>query len=112
MTQAQGGFGVDRDALMKAIQELEDARDEAYQLAESATTISPGELTAKDVSTLRARQMFQERMTGDEKSLHAMADTIRKRLNEKIQAYKASLDEYHRADDNAAVDGQRLEGQV
>ncbi|RCW37474.1 hypothetical protein DFQ14_1282 [Halopolyspora algeriensis] len=112
MTQAQGGFGVDRDALMAAIKKLEDIRDRAEQLGQEALSMEPGELTAKDVSTLRARQMFQKRMTGGDGSLQSSADAIYTKLQEKIDAYRAVLGEYARADDNAAVDGQRLEGQA
>ncbi|RCW44672.1 hypothetical protein DFQ14_104262 [Halopolyspora algeriensis] len=102
-------FGVDTDALRKAIKELEKARDQATKLEQDAGGISPGELTAQDAHTQKARQMFQDRMTGGEGSLRSSASHIARKLQEKIDAYNATLEEYGRAEDNATADAQHIE---
>ncbi|ASU80521.1 hypothetical protein CDG81_22100 [Actinopolyspora erythraea] len=100
---SQDGFGVDYDKLREAIKELIAARDEAGYLEQQAGVITPGELTAMDGTTERAREAFQQRMTGDEGSLRSAARDIRKILQEKIEAYNAVLNEYGLAEENASV---------
>ncbi|SDP81337.1 hypothetical protein SAMN04487905_109198 [Actinopolyspora xinjiangensis] len=100
---SQDGFGVDYDKLREAIKELITARDEALDLEQQTQNISPGELTAMDGTTERAREAFQQRITGDEGSLHSAARDIREKLEEKIEAYNAVLREYGVAEENASV---------
>lgn len=106
-----GQFGVDPDALRKAVKKLEDARDKARQMTRDATFIEPGELTAKDRYTEQARQLFQKRMNGGEGSLVSSATAIADKLQEKIDAYNETLAEYGRAEDNATADAQQVERQ-
>ncbi|GAB3560456.1 hypothetical protein J2S53_003365 [Actinopolyspora lacussalsi] len=48
-------------------------------------------------------EALQKRMNAPEGSLHAAAEDIRDKLNEKIAAYEALLREYDIAEDNASV---------
>ncbi|SDP76822.1 hypothetical protein SAMN04487905_108225 [Actinopolyspora xinjiangensis] len=100
---SQDGFSVDHDKLKAAVEDLRQAREEAAELAESSTTIGPGELTAYDDTTGKAREAFQKRMSDPEGSLRAAAVDIRDKLDEKIAAYEALLREYGLADDNASL---------
>ncbi|SDR03397.1 hypothetical protein [Actinopolyspora saharensis] len=97
----QGGFQVDKEGLSKAIEQLEDARDKADQLAREALQFEPGELTAEDQNTKEARELFRKRLVGTDTSLQSAADDIAKQLQEKIDSYKAVLGEYEKAEDNA-----------
>ncbi|MBQ6640397.1 MAG: hypothetical protein IJH84_05085 [Saccharopolyspora sp.] len=106
------GFRIDPEALEGAIKELEDARDRARAAAHKAMSVKPGELTAKDSTTETARQKFIERASGDSASLRASADAVKDRLTEKIEAYRATLEEYRRAEDNATVDSDRINRQA
>lgn len=108
----QGQLGVDRDRLENAVKKLEAIRDDAFGLARGADAVTPGELTAQDVTTHFARQWFQKRINGDEDSMQAYAMKIRDGLQQRIDAYRATLDEYARAEDNATADNTRLQGEV
>lgn len=94
---------VDYDKLRGAIKDLIAARDEALDLEQQSQHINPGELTAFDDTTDKAREAFQQRMTGDEGSLRSAARDIHKILQEKIEAYNAVLAEYGLAEENASV---------
>lgn len=106
-----GQFGVDPDALRKAVKKLEDARDKADQLARQSNQITPGELTAKDRYTEQARKLFTDRVSGPDGSLRSAANDMVKKLQEKIDAYNQTLAEYGRAEDNATADAQQVERQ-
>ncbi|GAB3555992.1 hypothetical protein J2S53_003308 [Actinopolyspora lacussalsi] len=99
----QDGFGVDHEKLKAAVEDLRKARDDAKDLAKESQSIEPGELTAYDDTTGKAREAFQSRMSGPEGSLRAAAEKIENKLNEKIAAYDALLREYGLAEDNASV---------
>ncbi|MBK0870872.1 hypothetical protein INP57_29120 [Saccharopolyspora sp. HNM0986] len=105
------GFRIDPEALEGAIKELEAARDSASQLMDEAKYLQPGELTAKDSVTASARDAFANRAHGDAASMRSSAQAIRDKVNEKIEAYRQSLDEYRRAEDNATVDASRIDRQ-
>ncbi|NHD19453.1 MULTISPECIES: hypothetical protein [unclassified Actinopolyspora] len=107
----QGGFQVDKEGLSKAIEQLEDARDKAQQLAREANNMVPGELTAKDETTGQAREVFKQRISGPEGSLWFAASDIGKKLQEKIDSYKAVLGEYEKAEDNADAATRNTERQ-
>ncbi|MGJ7908996.1 hypothetical protein ACOQFL_21245 [Actinopolyspora sp. H202] len=100
---SQDGFSVDHDKLKASIADLRTAREEAADLARNSRTIDPGELTAYDDTTGKAREAFQKRMSAPEGSLRAAAEDIRDKLDEKIAAYEALLREYGIAEDNASV---------
>ncbi|GAB3560464.1 hypothetical protein J2S53_003367 [Actinopolyspora lacussalsi] len=100
---SQDGFSVDQDKLKASIADLRKARDEATEIANNSTTIAPGELTAYDDTTGKAREAFQKRMSDPEGSLRAAAEDIRNKLDEKIAAFEALLREYGIAEDNASV---------
>ncbi|WP_258343135.1 hypothetical protein [Saccharopolyspora gregorii] len=102
------GFRIDPEALEAAIRELEDARENAEALAQNSRTAMPGELTAKDATTATARDLFRERAGGADSSLQGAAAEIVKKLNEKIDSYRSTLEEYRIADDNATVDADRV----
>lgn len=106
------GFRIDPEALEGAIKELEDARDRAEKAAKKAGSVMPGELTAKDSTTQQARQQFIERANGESASLRASAAAVRDSLNAKIEAYRNTLEEYGRAEDNATVDADRINRQA
>ena len=106
------GFRIDPEALEGAIKELEDARDRAAEAVRKAEGVKPGELTAKDSTTQQARQLFVDRANGNSASLRASADAVRNTLTEKINAYRASLEEYRRAEGNATVDASRINRQA
>lgn len=97
----QGGFQVDKESLSKAIGQLEDARDKADRLSQEMGNAAPGELTAKDETTGQARDVFEQRINGPERSLRGAAHDIYLKLQEKIDSYKAVLGEYDKAEDNA-----------
>ncbi|MCX2733294.1 hypothetical protein OOZ19_23880 [Saccharopolyspora sp. NFXS83] len=102
------GFRIDPEALEGAIRQLEDARDIAEQTSFDAAGVKPGELTAKDSVTSEARQKFADMANGNADSLRGAALAVRDKLNEKIQSYRDTLDEYRRAEDNATVDADRI----
>lgn len=106
------GFRIDPEALEGAIRELEAARDRAAEAADKAVSVKPGELTAKDSTTQMARQQFTERANGDSASLRAAARATSDKINEKIEAYRATLEEYRRAEDNATVDAGQINRQA
>ncbi|MGI8307613.1 hypothetical protein [Saccharopolyspora hattusasensis] len=103
------GYGVDPNALESAIKKLEDIRDQAQALLISAETVTPGELTANDGYTNKARQAIQERATGDQGSLRMASSELYDKLGEKIEAYKATLEEYRRNDVASAADVSRVQ---
>ncbi|KAA5831099.1 hypothetical protein ABT337_20340 [Saccharopolyspora hirsuta] len=103
------GFRVDPKALELAITKLEEVRDDADSLLQQAVNVKPGELTAQDSYTTKARQAIQERATGNAGSLTMAVKELRGKLNEKIDAYKATLEEYRRNDDAAATDANRIQ---
>ncbi|SDK28531.1 hypothetical protein SAMN04487820_106141 [Actinopolyspora mzabensis] len=100
---SQNGFSVDHDKLKASIADLRKAREEAADLMTQSESIEPGELTAYDDTTGKAREAFQKRMSGVDGSLRAAAEDIRDKLDEKIAAYEALLREYGIAEDNASV---------
>ncbi|GAA0519843.1 hypothetical protein [Saccharopolyspora thermophila] len=102
------GYGVDPDALESAIKKLEDIRGNVRALLEQAGEVTPGELTANDAYTRMARQAIQDRATGEHGSLRMVATELAAKLTEKIDAYRATLDEYRRNDDAAAGNVSRL----
>lgn len=102
------GFRIDPEALESAIRKLEDAREKADAAVYSATSVTPGELTAKDSVTMNARQKFTDRATGESSSLRTSATALRDKLTQKIDAYRATLEEYRRSEDNATVDADRV----
>ena len=71
--------------------------------------VEPGELTAKDSITGQARQKFIDRANGGSESLRVSAAAIRDKLTGKIDSYRATLEEYRQADDNASVDAGRVD---
>ncbi|MEU6131637.1 hypothetical protein ABZ805_20890 [Saccharopolyspora sp. NPDC047091] len=103
------GFRIDPEALEAAIRELEDARERAAGLVNAAHSATPGELTAKDSVTAEARELFRDRAGGAEFSLQAAAEEVTQKLTAKIESYRATLDEYRLADDNASVDADKID---
>ncbi|WP_017972600.1 hypothetical protein [Actinopolyspora halophila] len=107
----QGGFQVDKEGLRKAIGQLEDARDKAERLAQEIGNALPGELTAKDGTTGQARAVFRKRINAPEGSLWFAANDMRKKVQDKIDSYKAVLGEYDKAEDNADAATRNTERQ-
>lgn len=106
------GFNIDPDALEKAIKKLETPRDTAKSIADSALNLQPGELNAGDKITQSAQKKFVELANNkDAGSLHSSASEIHKKLDEKIEAYQATLEEYRRSEDAATVDASRINQQ-
>ncbi|WP_243789908.1 hypothetical protein [Saccharopolyspora gloriosae] len=103
------GFRIDPEALEGAIRKLEEARDEAQELAQSSRGAMPKELTAKDSITGEARALFTDRVNGADASLQGSANAMIDKLTAKIEAYRATLDEYRSADENASVDAGQIE---
>ncbi|SFD85227.1 hypothetical protein SAMN04487819_10494 [Actinopolyspora alba] len=106
----QNGFGVDHEKLQAVITDLEAALDEARALERQAEQSEPGELTAYDDTTEQAREAFKKRIRG-EGSLNSAAMNIRQELERKINAYRAILQEYGLAEDNASVAQRETERQ-
>ncbi|GAA0505762.1 hypothetical protein GCM10011581_32130 [Saccharopolyspora subtropica] len=102
------GYGIDPDALESAIKKLEEIRDNVDALMEQAVTVTPGELTANDAYTNKARKAIKDRATGDHGSLRIATRELSAKLTEKINAYKATLDEYRRNDDAAGASVSRV----
>ncbi|WP_019855530.1 hypothetical protein [Actinopolyspora mortivallis] len=103
------GFVVDGDLVQQGLEELRQARDEAWDLWVETVAIEPGELTAEDRNTQGAREVFQQRMTTGEGSVRSAAGEIRLLLDERIQAYEEALGEYGRAEDTAEAEQSRRE---
>ncbi|GGI74899.1 hypothetical protein GCM10011581_09850 [Saccharopolyspora subtropica] len=108
-TQDMTGYVVDPAAPENAIKKLEDIRDDSQALLRQASEVTPGELVANDSYTTKARKAIQERATGQEGSLRAAAEALEKKLTEKIEEYKAALDEYRRSDEAASAGVSRVE---
>lgn len=102
------GFDIDPVALENAIKKLEGPRDKADQIARSAQDLESGELSAKDPVTKEARKKFNDLASGSGGSLRSSAQAVRDKLTEKIDAYRATLEEYRRAEDAATVDADRV----
>lgn len=103
------GFGLDPEALESAIKRLEDARDRVRGLSANARTVEPHELVAQDSTTRRAFDAFVQQASGDQPgSLRNNAEAIVTELDAKIADYKASLEEYRRAEDSATIDAGRV----
>ncbi|GGI74924.1 hypothetical protein GCM10011581_09900 [Saccharopolyspora subtropica] len=102
------GYGVDPDALESAIKKLEEIRKNIEALMKQAGEVTPGELTANDAYTNKARKAIQDRATGEHGSLRVATRELSAKLTEKIDAYKATLEEYRRNDDAAAAGVSRL----
>ena len=101
------GYVVDPAGLESAIKKLEAVRDDAESLRRQAAQVTPGELTAQDAYTTKARQALQDRATGETGSLTTTVGQLRTKLTEKIDAYQAALDEYRRNDEAAAAETRR-----
>ncbi|MFC7340693.1 hypothetical protein [Saccharopolyspora griseoalba] len=101
------GYVVDPAGLESAIKKLEAVRDDADSLRRQAGMVKPGELTAQDAYTSKAREAIQERATGETGSLTMIVGQLRAKLTEKIDAYQAALDEYRRNDEAAAAENRR-----
>ncbi|MGW1677882.1 hypothetical protein [Saccharopolyspora sp. NPDC002376] len=99
------GFGVDPAALEGAIKKLEGIRDDAQSLVRSISVTGhgafAGELTAKDTYTTKAFEEINKRAVGQQGSLQIAVKELTDKLGEKIDAYKATLEEYRRTDDAA-----------
>ncbi|MBE9376515.1 hypothetical protein IQ251_18855 [Saccharopolyspora sp. HNM0983] len=102
------GYNVDPEALEGAIKELEDIQDDLVSLLRQVDDVKPGELTANDDVTNKARQIIQDRATGEQGSLRTSTNELIEKLRDKIASYKETLAEYKRADDAAAADVDRL----
>ncbi|TDC94744.1 hypothetical protein E1161_06725 [Saccharopolyspora aridisoli] len=96
------GFVVDAAGLQSAIKRLEKIRDDALAMVDSAARVEPGELTAKDTYTNKARLAITERAAGETGSLRMTAHDLTKKLQEKIDAYNAVLAEYQAADEHGS----------
>ena len=106
------GFGVDPAALEGAIKKLEDTRDDVTSMVQQVSFLKPGELTAQDAATTLAREEIQKRATGEDGSLRVVANQLREKLQEKIDAYRSTLDEYQAAEDAATIDASRVNQQA
>ena len=102
------GYSVDPEALEGAIKDLEDIQQDLVSLFRQVDDVKPGELTANDDVTNKARQIIQDRATGEHGSLRKSANELIENLDSKIVAYRETLAEYKRADDAAAADVNRL----
>lgn len=103
------GYVVDPAGLENAIKKLEGARDDAGKLVTQASQVKPGELTADDAYTNRARLAIQERAVGEHGSLRFAARELEQKLDEKIESYKAVLREYQQTDEAAADNAGRID---
>lgn len=103
------GYSVDPEALESAIKELRDVHDDIRSVLQQADSVSPGELTAQDPYTKRARQIIQDRATGSQGSLRMAAEELQENLENKITAYQETLDEYRRNEEQAEADVGRLD---
>ncbi|WP_344134377.1 hypothetical protein [Saccharopolyspora halophila] len=103
------GYVVDPAGLENAIKKLEGIRDDADTLHQQAAEVKPGELTAQDTYTAKARQAIQDRATADSGSLSMTVGELRTKLTEKIDAYKSALEEYRRNDEAAAAEARRTQ---
>ena len=106
------GFGIDPVAIEGAIKKLEGIRDDMTSMIRSVSFLEPGELTAQDAATVLARKKIQERATASDGSLRGVTDELRVKLQEKIDAYRATLDEYRASEDAATVDAGRVNQQA
>ncbi|MBQ0927123.1 hypothetical protein [Saccharopolyspora endophytica] len=102
------GFVVDPEGLQGAISQLTRIKNDVDSLLAQAREVKPGELTADDTYTGQARKAIQDRATAESGSLSMIAQQLRTKLDEKISAYQAVLDEYQRNDDAAAANVNRL----
>ena len=59
------GYKLDPDALEKAIKDLEGTHESLLDLRDRATRLTPGELTAGDMYTQRAHQVFEKLAVDD-----------------------------------------------
>lgn len=107
------GYVVDPAGLENAIKKLEGARDDAQSMVRSISATAhgafAGELTAQDNYTLAAYKEINKRAVGDQGSLQMIVNDLNKKLTEKIDAYKATLEEYRRNDEAAASGVSRTE---
>ena len=103
------GYKLDPEGLKSAIHELIDIRNSVYQLSQKSNRLSPGELTAGDLYTKNAHKAFKELALNERNSLRSELDNIRKFLEEKINAYQSTLEEYLKAEDNASVDTGKIQ---
>lgn len=106
------GFGIDPAALEGAIKKLEDIRDDMTSMVQQVSFLKPGELTAQDAATTLARKEIQDRATGENGSLRLVTNQLREKLQEKIDAYRSTLNEYQTAEDAATVDASRVNQQA
>ncbi|SFS34320.1 hypothetical protein [Saccharopolyspora flava] len=102
------GFVVDPAGLRGAISQLKGIKNDVDSLLAQAREVKPGELTADDTYTGRARKAIQDRATAESGSLSMITAQLRAKLDEKISAYQAVLDEYERNDDIAADSVNRV----
>jgi hypothetical protein len=107
------GFGIDPEALDSAIKKLEGIRDDAQSLVRDISRTMPGafagELTAKDQYTTKVFDEINKRAVDEQGSLQVTAKSLTNKLTEKINAYKATLDEYRRTDEAARSGVSRVQ---
>lgn len=104
-----GQFSVDIPRLQAAVKKLEDARDQIQSLADGASRIKVGELTAGDGITRHVVEELQKRATGSDGSLQLAASRLRQVLDQKINAYNGSIVEYQRAEEHSTVDHRHID---
>ena len=104
------GFDVDPVALRSAVNKLKDQREELDSLLAAAQQgITAGELTAGDNVTSQAREKIEQLASGGPGSMGDAVRVLRDQLNQKIESYEATLQQYATDDDAASADAQRIE---
>ena len=102
------GYKLDPEALEKAIRELEEIFLSLQGLRVRSNKLSPGELTAGDLTTQSAHKAFEEKATKGRDSFQIETNEIAKILQKKISSYKEVLKEYKEAEENASVDTGKI----
>lgn len=104
-----GQFSVDIPRLQAAVKKLEDARVQLDNLVGGSSRLKVGELTAGDGITRYAVEELQKRAVGPQGSLQIASQQLADVLNHKIDAYKASIAEYQRAEEHSTLDHRHID---
>lgn len=102
------GYQLDPDALEKAIKDLRDLLFSINDLRQKTANLVPGELSAGDKHTRGAHQAFKDIALNEKNSFLAETNEILKIVEEKVESYRAVLEEYKRAEDNASIDSGKI----